>query len=68
MDWTPVKERIIKERCFSKSVKLTIGHINASTDGADEQVMDEFYTRLQGILETTHDMLIAPADTNAIVV
>ena len=52
MVWTPVKERIIKERCFSKFVKLTISHINAFTEDADEQEMEEFYMRLQGMLET----------------
>ena len=67
MDWSPISERIILARFYSKHIKLTIVHIYAPTEIADEQVKDEFYTRLQDVLNgcNTHDMLIVTGDMNA---
>ena len=67
MDWTPINERIIQARYHSKHIKLTMVHIYAPTEDADEQVKNEFYTRLQDILDkrNTHDMLIITGDMNA---
>ena len=45
MDWSPISERIILVRFYSKHIKLTIVHIYAPTEIADEQVKDEFYTQ-----------------------
>ena len=67
IDWTPVNERIIQARYHSKHIKLTIIHIYAPTEDADEQVKDEFYARLQDVLDSRnkHDMLIVTGDMNA---
>ncbi|XP_060064978.1 uncharacterized protein LOC132545316 [Ylistrum balloti] len=60
IDWTPVNERIILARFFSKQIKLTLVHIYTPTEDAEDQVKDEFYARLQEVLErrNRHDMLI----------
>ena len=42
MDWTPINERIIQARYHSKHIKLTMVHIYAPTENADEQVKNEF--------------------------
>ena len=67
MDWTPISERIIQARYYSHHIKLTIVHIYAPTEDAEEQVKDEFYTRLQDVLDgrNAHDMLIVTGDMNA---
>ncbi|XP_060080646.1 uncharacterized protein LOC132560005 [Ylistrum balloti] len=67
IDWTPVNERIILARFFSKHIKLTVVHIYAPTEDAEDQVKDEFYARLQEVLErrNRHDMLIITGDMNA---
>ena len=67
MDWTPINERIIQARYHYKHIKLTMVHIYAPTEDADEQVKNEFYTRLQDILDkrNTHDMQIITGDMNA---
>ena len=67
MDWTPINERIIQARYHSKHIKLTMVHIYAPTEDTDEQVKNEFYTRLQDVLDkcNTHDMLIVNGDMNA---
>ena len=41
-------------------------HIYAPTEDTDEQVKNEFYTRLQDVLDkcNTHDMLIVTGDMN----
>ena len=67
IDWTPISERIIKARYHSKHIKLTIVHIYAPTEDADEQTKNEFYRRLQEVLDNrkAHDMLIVTGDMNA---
>ncbi|XP_060069052.1 craniofacial development protein 2-like [Ylistrum balloti] len=64
IDWTPVNERIIIARFFSKHIKLTVVHIYAPTE---DQVKYELYARLQEVLErrNRHDMLIITSDMNA---
>ena len=37
IDWSPINERIIKARFYSKFVKLTVKHVYAPTNDADEQ-------------------------------
>lgn len=64
MDWAPINERIIQARYYSQHMKMTIVHIYASTEDADEQV--KFYRKLQDILggRNANDMLIT-GDMNA---
>ena len=50
MEWTPISERIIQARFYSRYIKLTIIHIYAPTEDADEQTKDEFYGKLQDVL------------------
>ena len=42
IDWTPVNERIIKARFYSKHIKLTMIHLYAPTEVADDDVKEEF--------------------------
>ena len=67
IDWTPVNERIIQARYHSQHIKLTLIHTYAPTEDAEEQAKDEFYTRLQDVLDkrNKHDMLIVTGDMNA---
>ena len=67
IEWTPISERIIQARFYSRHIKLTIIHIYAPTEEADEQVKDEFYLRLQDAVDNSnkHDMLIITGDMNA---
>jgi len=67
IDWSPISERIIQARFYSNYIKLTLVHVYAPTEDAEEQVKDEFYTRLQDVLSScrTHDMLIVTGDMNA---
>ena len=66
-DWTPVSERIIQARYHSQHIKLTVVHVYAPTEDAEEQVKNKFYMRLQEVLDTRnkHDMLIVTGDMNA---
>ena len=52
---------------YAPSIKMTIVHVYAPTEDADEQEKDEFYMRLQDVLDgcKTHDMLIITGDMNA---
>ncbi|CAJ1053313.1 putative craniofacial development protein 2-like [Xyrichtys novacula] len=67
IDWTPVNERIRLARYHSQHIKLTIIHIYAPTEDAEEQEKDKFYMRLQDVLDSRnkHDMLIITGDMNA---
>ena len=67
IDWTPVSERIIQARYHSQHIKLTVVHVYAPTEDAEEEVKNKFYRRLQGVLDTRnkHDMLIVTGDMNA---
>lgn len=38
IDWTPVSERIIQARYHSQQIKLTVVHIYAPTEDAEDQV------------------------------
>ena len=66
IDWMPVNERIIMARFYSKHIKLTTAHVYAPTEDAEELVKDEFYRRLQDVLNAKkeHDMLIVTGDMN----
>ena len=66
-DWTPVNERIIKARFYSKHIKLTMIYLYAPTEVADDDVKEEFYTKLQELVGDVHqhNMLIITGDMNA---
>ena len=49
VDWTPVNERIILARFFSKNIKLTVVYIYTPTEDAEDQAKEEFYARLQDV-------------------
>ena len=67
IEWIPNSERIIQARYHSRYIKLTIIHIYAPTEDTDEEIKDDFYTRLQDVLDkrNAHDMLIVTGDMNA---
>ena len=67
IDWVPINERIIKARFFSKHIKLTMIHKYAPTEGADEQIKDEFHDKFQETIQrgNKHDLLIVTGDMNA---
>ena len=67
MEWTPISERVIQARFYSKYIKLTIIHIYAPTEDTGEQIKDEFYGKMQYVLDSVngHDMLTVTGDTNA---
>ena len=58
IDWTPISERIITAGFYSKHVKMTILHVYAPTENAEESVKNEFYERLHIILLTYLILLI----------
>ena len=59
--------RVIKTRFYSKFVKVTMIHVYAPTNNADEQTKEDFYGKLQEVTEQVHnhDMLIITGDTSA---
>ena len=61
IDWSPINERIIKARFYSKFVKLTMIHMYASTNGADEQTKEDFYGKPEEVAE----QVIITGDMNA---
>ena len=66
MEWTSISERVIQARFYSRYIELTIIHIY-DTEDTDEQIKDEFYGRLQDVLDfvNEHNMLIVMGDMNA---
>ena len=67
IDWSPISERLIQGRFHSNHIKLTLVHVYAPTKDAKEQDKNDFYIRLQDVLDRckTHDMLIVIGDKNA---
>ena len=51
IDRSPINERIIKARFYSKFVKLTMIHVYAPANHADEQTKNDFYGKLQEVAE-----------------
>ena len=66
IDWSPINERVIKARFYSKFVKLTVIHVYAPTNDADEQTKEDFYGKLQEVAEQVHKhvMLTIIGDMN----
>ena len=60
LGWTPICERIIQARFCSRYIKRMLIHVYAPTEDAEEEDKDEFYAKLQDLLDkrNAHDMLI----------
>ena len=54
IDWTPINGRIIKARFHSKHIKLTIIHVYAQTEVSHEDLIEEFYIKLQEVIDDVH--------------
>ena len=57
INWKPVDERIIKARFHSRFVKLTLLRVYVPTNDAEEEVKDEFFEKLQTMVEENQDMI-----------
>ena len=57
-EWTPISERIIKARFWSRHIKTTLIQVYAPTNDADEETKDSFYEQLQSVIHLTphHDI------------
>ena len=66
IDRTAINERIIKAGFYSKYMKLTLVHVCAPTNDADEQTKEGFYEKLQEVAEQVqrNDMVIISEDIN----
>ena len=65
--WSPINERIIKARFYSRFIKLTILHMYAPINDADEQTKQDLYEKLHKVVELVHrhDMLNITGDMNS---
>ena len=66
-EWTPVSDRIITARFWSKHIKTTLIQVYAPTNEADNSTKEIFYEQLQSVLSQTprHDTIIVIGDLNA---
>ena len=67
MERTPISERIIKARFYSKYKRLTVIQTYAPTNDALNEEKDEFYNQLQDTISSCnkHDMIVLMGDLNA---
>ena len=66
-EWTPISDRIITARFWSKYIKTTVIQVYAPTNDADEDDKESFYDQLQKVVDKTprHDILLLLGDMNA---
>ena len=67
LSWTPVSSRILTARFNSKGRKVFVIQCYAPTNTADDEVKDEFYEKLQSVIEQAprRDVKILMGDLNA---
>ena len=67
IEWEPVSDGIIRARFHSKYCKLTILQCYAPTNGAEDEVKDDWYEQLQYEASRVpqHDLLLIMGDINA---
>ena len=67
LEWTPISERIIKARFYSRHKKLTIIQAYAPTNEAVDNEKDDFYYQIQDTLKDCNrdDMIVVMGDFNA---
>jgi len=66
-EWTPMSDRIITARFWSKHIKTTLIQVYAPTNEADDETKDIFYEQLQSVISQAprHDAIIVLGDLNA---
>jgi len=67
MEWTPVSQRIITARFYTKIRKITVIQVYAPHNEREEDEKEQFYTELQEVLDgcNQNDILILMGDLNA---
>ena len=67
VEWEPISSRIMTARFNSKGRKVTIIQCYAPTNAAEEEAKEEFYARLQTVIDKapTRDLKILMGDMNA---
>ena len=67
IDWVPVSPRIITARFNSKGRKVTLINCYAPTNNTTDELKQEFYDSLQGVLDHTprRDIRILMGNLNA---
>ena len=67
MEWTPVSDRVLKARFFSRHIKLTIILAYAPTNEAEDDEKESFYNQLDDVTLSVprHDLLMVIGDFNA---
>ena len=67
MEWEPVSDRIITTRFWSKFQRVTLVQCYAPTNQADQQIKEDFYHQLQGVIDNVakRDIVLVIGDMNA---
>ena len=67
LGYNPVNDRIISVRLQGKPLNITLIQVYAPTTGAEEVDIEEFYSKLQKVIDDTpkKDVLIIAGDLNA---
>ena len=67
ISWSPMSEKIVSARLYSKHIKLTVIHACAPTNDIDETDKDNFHGALTEAVEKVHrhNMLVITGDFNA---